>query len=271
MNQSSELAMPIEGRRTNRTGSRKWLPLQLLEKSANDWNISKGVMLVIFSLPFIVVLAGFATAFLGKNYYKWFTRECGFAESLQVAFYLIAFIIGIMVTRELFRSGQNTMGILYIFVCFGLFFLCGEEINWGQNIFAWQTPEAYTSINKQNETNIHNIYGVGFAFKWIQLLVGAYGTLLPLILFKYMSSKRQQDTINLMVPHFSLVLFFAPLFVWKIYRNLFAVPQKYYYTIAEFNEVMELIFSIGVALFMIFQIKKIMDRQKSKLYGISAT
>ena len=39
------------------------------------------------------------------------------------------------------------LGILYFFL---------EEISWGQHFFGWQTPEFFSNINHQNETNIHN-------------------------------------------------------------------------------------------------------------------
>ena len=42
---------------------------------------------------------------------------------------------------------------------FSLIFLFGfgEEISWGQRIFNWSTSEGYSNINRQNETNIHNL------------------------------------------------------------------------------------------------------------------
>jgi len=35
-------------------------------------------------------------------------------------------------------------------------YYAGEEISWGQSLFHWQTPEAISRINDQNETNLHN-------------------------------------------------------------------------------------------------------------------
>lgn len=48
-------------------------------------------------------------------------------------------------------------------IYFGLlaiFFLVvfGEEISWGQRIFGWETPETLGTLNRQNETNLHNLW-----------------------------------------------------------------------------------------------------------------
>ncbi len=36
-------------------------------------------------------------------------------------------------------------------------YFAGEEISWGQHFFGWETGETLAEINKQKETNIHNI------------------------------------------------------------------------------------------------------------------
>jgi hypothetical protein len=149
-------------------------------------------------------------------------------------------------------------------VCFGLFFLIGEELSWGQRIFGWETPESYASINKQKETNLHNIYGVGTTFKWVQLLVGAYGTLLPLVVLGSKTLQKYKAKISMVIPHYSLIPFFVLYFIWRIFRNFFEEPKEYYYAIAKYNEVMELIFSMGIAVFMIFQYRKFKTRNQAK-------
>jgi hypothetical protein len=38
----------------------------------------------------------------------------------------------------------------------GCFYIAGEEVSWGQHIFNWVTPEFWTHVNDQQETNLHN-------------------------------------------------------------------------------------------------------------------
>lgn len=39
-------------------------------------------------------------------------------------------------------------------------YIAGEEVSWGQHFFHWTTPEYWAEINRQQETNLHNTYGI---------------------------------------------------------------------------------------------------------------
>jgi hypothetical protein len=82
--------------------------------------------------------------------------------------------------------------------------------------------------------------------------------------------KRHEDILVNVIPHHTLIPFFAPLFAWRIYRNFFEEPVKYYFFIAEFNEVIELILSVGMALFMAFQYRRLKANQELN-YGTLGT
>ena len=241
---------------------------QLWNDAARDWDMPSRAVTAIAVAPFIVLLAGVAAALAGKAPYKAFTREDGIAECLQVFFYAGALGIGAVVTHELRRMGQRGAALLYFGVCLGLVFMIGEELSWGQRIFGWGTPEAFTDSNKQDETNLHNIYGVGAAFKWIQMLVGAYGTLLPLLLLERELAPRWRYWARLLVPHWLLVTYFAPLFVWRFYRNVFEPPHRFYFVIEEYNEVLELCLAMAVFLFMFYQLRALVRARPAARPGV---
>jgi hypothetical protein len=232
-------------------------------EGAKSWNISQKLLGVILAIPFGVALSGVLAALAGKNVYKWLTMEDGFAEDMQVLFYFLAFVLCIIITRKIWGSDDKIVKILYLGLCFGLFFLIGEELNWGQRMFGWQTSASFAAINKQDETNLHNIYGVGATFKWIQLLVGTYGTILPLVVLRWKSPERFQHLVSMVVPPYTLMPFFMFIFIWRIYRNLVEEPQAFYFAVAEYNEVMELILAIGLFLFMVYQLRRLNREHKS--------
>ena len=234
-----------------------WSIKRLIADGADAWNSSQRKIILMWSIPFIVILVAFLTALMGKEMYKLYTGEDRIAETLQIIFYTTALVLCIFITCRIWKQRLTGIGILYIIVCAGLFFLIGEELNWGQRIFGWETSESLKAINKQKETNLHNIYGVGTAFKWIQMVVGAYGSLLPMLVRGLKRFKPYQQKLSYIVPHVTLIPFFLPLFLWKIYRNFFDPPSKYYFGIAEFNEVMELNLSIGFTLFMLYQYRRL--------------
>lgn len=36
-------------------------------------------------------------------------------------------------------------------------YFAGEEVSWGQHLFGWRTPETLQALNRQGETNLHNL------------------------------------------------------------------------------------------------------------------
>lgn len=90
------------------------------------------------------------------------TKEDGLFEYLGALSLLITSLLFVMsFLRQgggadflLFKANRN-----YWFLIFAFFFLLGsgEEISWGQRIFGWDTTEGYSQVNRQNETNIHNL------------------------------------------------------------------------------------------------------------------
>jgi hypothetical protein len=84
----------------------------------------------------------------------------------------------------------------YISIMLGLFVLAMEEINWGQAYLGWQTPESLSALNRQGETNLHNIVE---AFEWLYYPLAL---LFPLEIFSGWLRRR--------VSHRSIVLRILP-------------------------------------------------------------
>jgi hypothetical protein len=250
-------ARELEGVEQSGSGAeiKTWLR-KLLTAAADDWRLSERAVIAMCCLPVVVASAGIVSALLGKEAYKWFTGEDRFAESLQVVFYSLALVMSLIMTRRLHKLGEKGTAGLYLLLSLGLFFLIGEELSWGQRMIGWETPESLVAINKQDETNLHNIYGVGSTFKWIQMLVGAYGAFLPIVVIRSRRLGPYRRFLSRVVPHYSLIPFFLPLFVWRLYRNLLEAPPKYYFVISDYNEVLELILALGFFFFVLYQVRR---------------
>jgi hypothetical protein len=61
-------------------------------------------------------------------------------------------------------------------------YFAGEEISWGQSFFHWQSPEVFNQLNKQHETNLHNMSSWFNQKPRILLAIGVLvgGIILPL-------------------------------------------------------------------------------------------
>ena len=202
-----------------------------------------------WSIPGVICLGAAVAALLGKDAYKFYTGEDGLTETLQVVFFTLAAFHALRAQGRAARRRSRTLALAYLAAFLGLVFLVGEELSWGQRFFGWGTPAGLADIHRQDETNLHNIEGVHQAFKWVQLLAGLYGTLLPRLLRSGALLGRWRNTLSFYVPAERLVPYFAPMLVWRIYRNLFPLPTQHAFAIVEFNEVLELVLAIGLYLF----------------------
>ncbi|SDS37592.1 hypothetical protein SAMN04515667_2035 [Formosa sp. Hel1_31_208] len=102
---------------------------------------------------------------LRADYIGAFVEEDGFVESIGA----LAFLMSSVVFTYLFFLkesdsqykffGKSTKWNIYFGLLGILFFMAfGEEISWGQRIFGWNTPERFSDINAQKETNLHNLW-----------------------------------------------------------------------------------------------------------------
>ena len=89
---------------------------------------------------------------------KWLVSEqTGLLEFINALFPLLTALVAL---RLLFFHQIRSDWFL---VCWALamavggIYLAGEEASWGQHYIGWTTPEFWTSVNDQQETNLHNV------------------------------------------------------------------------------------------------------------------
>lgn len=233
-----------------------WFLLKFVKTSANAWRVSTWAIILLLLAPILIMFVGAASALFGKQFYLLVTGEDGIAENIQVFIYVITLVLALITVRSHWRAKEYFIASLYVVLCVGLVFLTGEEISWGQRIFGWGTTGVFAEINQQQETNLHNIRGVQDLFKWIQLLVGAYGVFLPLLVKRVRVFPALRKVLAAITPHESLIPYFGAMFFWKVYRNLMPAPGHWEFRLAEYNEVIELVLALGLFFFMVYQLRR---------------
>ncbi len=81
----------------------------------------------------------------------------GLAEHATVLVLLPGIAAGFAVFRHRHRLPDARIGWWVLMWAFACIYFAGEETSWGQHYFGWQSPDLFQSINRQQETNIHNI------------------------------------------------------------------------------------------------------------------
>jgi len=86
-----------------------------------------------------------------------FEGELGFVELATFTVLLPGAWFGVYAWRLGHRLPGRALRVWVLMVALGCVYFAGEEVSWGQHLFGWSTPEPVAAINRQGETNIHNI------------------------------------------------------------------------------------------------------------------
>lgn len=142
--------------------------------------LSKQFKAKIFLFPVIFLCVAGSVYLANSNfYYSLFgVLESGFFEWVRFGSYLLASLISFKVFSLLkHRALKGSSYAVFMFACLCAF-VALEEISYGQHIFHWQTPEYFSSLNLQGETNLHNLSKIqGNDLQEIAfVVVGFYGS-----------------------------------------------------------------------------------------------
>lgn len=151
----------------------------------------------------------------GYNPLIW--SENGLVENIQILTLLISIFLFIKFIWKKKLVFINSKVIFYLYL-FGISYYFFEEISWGQHFFGWDTPNFFSDLNQQDETNLHNISNL---FNELPRHFLTIWCILPLILFKIPGKLNLDKNIKLFVlPNknlkklsFLILIFYLPDFV----------------------------------------------------------
>lgn len=105
-------------------------------------------------LTIFIVQIGIET-FVPVEYLSAMHSEGGPHETLQFLFMSAAFLVAVFTLIKI--KGKNLWLTIWVAIAaLASLYVAGEEVSWGQHIFDWGTPEFWSNVNDQNETNLHN-------------------------------------------------------------------------------------------------------------------
>ncbi|MEP6623562.1 MAG: hypothetical protein ABJC79_03910 [Acidimicrobiia bacterium] len=113
---------------------------------------------------------------LSRHLAEWLMREDLVVEDITFLSLLAASILGAALTYRARRNGEARLTwILLGLLATGLFFVAMEEISWGQWVFFFKTPGTWKHLNRQGETNLHNLPGLWGHSEYLRLIFAAGG------------------------------------------------------------------------------------------------
>lgn len=109
-----------------------------------------------FWLPLVFFIAAiFFDVVLSEDVKFWLYNENGPYELTQF-FVLVWAAILAALNIPRYAGHAKFLMIWMVLAFLSCVWVAGEEISWGQQFLKWDTPEFWSGINDQNETNLHN-------------------------------------------------------------------------------------------------------------------
>jgi len=151
--------------------------------------------------------------------YSSLIREDGLVEYASAFFWILAAIVLFLTIIRPDRNDNSYKFHKLPYLLILLFFIvsAGEEISWGQRIFALQTPDLLKTINVQDELNLHNIGSISIFSNAFFLLTILFFLALPYVKAKNTSISNLIDYYVLPIPNrFAVGTFLISLSVWLL-------------------------------------------------------
>lgn len=231
----------------------------LLKDAARTWKLSEGWILVIMLLPLFLAFSAAILSAVNWELYRWFTGSKGLAltEFVPILIWYFDLILCFVVIRRMWGVRERFIAMLYLVLIGSFVMIIGDKINWGQTLFGANLTTAYAA-GTQGLQSINNPSDlIEEIFRWMLLLVGAYGTILPLAILRWKVPTKLRKRLSYLIPHYTLIPYFFLIFIWRLYRNFIFPFQSPNFRIVEYNEIMDLVLSLGFFFFLIFQLKNL--------------
>ena len=152
--------------------------MQTTEKAIATARFHKMASSFLMTLAIFMALGFLVAAIWNPSFYQNLIAEDGVVEANSSFFWFLA-ALGMAHWSWKNRAARGVLPVALVLL--GAFVACGgEEISWGQRIFGFATPDALGAVNKQNETNLHNIGSIS-VFSNVFFLASALFFLLPLV------------------------------------------------------------------------------------------
>lgn len=211
-----------------------------------EWRLDRAMAAIIALIPFSIAAIGLIAMPFRRTYDR-LAREDGVVEWLQVGVLLLLIVLLAGLARRFWSADRRRLAGFYGLAALACLFIAGEEISWGQRILGFGTPAVLDAINKQGETNLHN---VGSVLKVVNLgLIGVLTAAMVLPLLRWTVWHGRRPTIDryALVPPLALIPAFLFPFVYRVVRLLFLPDAGA--RITKYAEFAELSFYVGLLIF----------------------
>ena len=186
--------------------------------------------------------------FTSRELQTWMVSENGPIETLQALILVAA--IGVAVSWFFIKAEKTPLlNFWFALAAVCCFYVAGEEVSWGQHIWNWTTPEYWSEVNDQQETNLHNTSSWLDQKPRLILELGIiFGGLVAPILKKY-NLLRLPEKLDILMPSPKLAVIALLILVPKLVEKAFEMIDVAVF--ARISEVQEVYMFYFVLIYLI--------------------
>jgi len=113
----------------------------------------------VLAIPVVLVIALILIRIFDPDFFHaWVLPEgYGVLELSQFLMMVAGFVLCVRMIRMPIVRESRLLWWAMLFFALSTFYIAGEEHSWGQHFVNWNTPSYWAEINRQQETNLHNI------------------------------------------------------------------------------------------------------------------
>lgn len=215
---------------------------------------SPNLAIITMLFPVAVFLLFTATLALPltRTATMWILSENHPVEILTFFILLAAGVYGLRLSLRLKKNGENILycGFYFLFSV-GLILTAMEEIAWGQQFWAFQTPTPLQELNMQGETTIHNIRGLHGNTEYFRLIFGLGGIIGVCFSLKNWLTKIAPPVILL-----TWFLVIAAHATFDVINDIIPIQKEFDAAISRLAELIELLIATAGFLYLWLNAKK---------------
>lgn len=198
-------------------------PLALVLADARSEGVPERFARRALWLPVAALVVTVATYAYPPLFYL-LLRDDRVYEWAQFALVLFSAVVALGAARLRLRQRWWPAAAFLVVVGLGALLLAGEEVSWGQRAFGW-TGTALEEVNRQGETNLHNIAAEGLdveeVFRLAMAAIGLFGLVAPFVVRR---PGPRRELLRVLTPPAFLAPCFLMIVGYRTLRFLFEGP-----------------------------------------------
>ena len=174
----------------------------------------------------------------------WLLAEDRVVEDLTFVAFLVASVLAARLAWIHRHEFQWWVWAVYLLLALAFFGIGMEELSWGQRRLGFETPEWLRDVNRQGETNLHNVGALQGRSEWMRLCAGLTGLVA-------VAARRTPALARIAAPAVlgSWFLVITGHAVVDVFNDIVPIEPRFDFIVQRTSEMIELLIGVAALLY----------------------